>query len=230
MNRKLSFFIAAFTMTSIILFGQKTFTINNSSKIYNAKIQVEKCEDKTCSGSGTIKIYTKNNSRLLQEFKSEDLYFTLDHNNKPSTVMELYDEQSPLIFGDFNFDQNEDLAIINGNNSGYGLSSYDVYVYNVTRKQFVLSKELTELASTNLGMFDIDKKRKRLKTFTKSGCCWHQSTEYEVVPKKGLVRVYELTEDATKGDDYVYVTEEKFINGKWTKTTKKHRTKDYYKD
>ena len=216
------------TQTSF-LFGQKMFTISNASKNYKAKIQVQKCEDETCSGKGTVKLYAKNSSKLIQEFKSGDLYFNLDGNKNPSDKMELYDQESPLVFGDFNFDQSEDVAIRNGNNSGYGGASYDVYVYNITKKQFVKSKELTKLASTNLGMFEVDKTRKRIITSEKSGCCWHKSTEFTVVPNSGLLKVHEVEEDASKGDDFVYVTERKHVNGKWTKVTKKYPVKEYYK-
>jgi len=194
-------------------FAQKDFTISTASKTYTARIRVAACKAQTCSGKGTIKLYTANNSILLQEFKSRNLYFDLDANNNPSSKMEMYDEESPLYFNDFNFDGNEDLAIRNGNNSGYGGPSYDVYVFNVTKKKFVLSKELTNLASTNLGMFDIDKENKRLITYQKSGAAWHLKTGFKVVPQKGLVKVYELTEDATKGDDYVLVTEKILVEG-----------------
>jgi len=51
-----------------------------------------------------------------------------------------------------------------------------------------------------------------------------------VIPNRGLLKIYEMEEDASKGDDYVYVTERKHVNGKWTKSTKKYKTKDYYKD
>lgn len=134
-----------------------------------------------------------------------------------------------MIFDDFNFDGSEDLAIRNGNQSGYGGPSYDVYVYNSTRKQFVLSNELTALAYENLGMFQTDHKRKRIITFAKSGCCWHITTEYTVVPKKGLQKVYEMEEDAMDGE-YVTVTTRNLINNKWASQSKKYKIKDYYKE
>lgn len=230
MRLKPIFLICAILNITSLSYAQRSFTINNSSKIYTAKIQVEKCEDETCSGIGIVKLYAKNNSKHVQQFTSKDLYFNLDNDKNPSNKMELYDEQSPLIFGDFNFDGNEDIAIRNGNNSGYSGPSYDIYVYNKTKKQFVVSKELTNLASTKLGMFEIDKTRKRIKISEKSGCCWHKSTEFSVIPNSGLLKVYELEEDAAKGDDFVYVTERKLVNGRWTKAIKKHKIKDYYKD
>ncbi len=56
---------------------------------------------------------------------------------------------------------------------------------------------MTDLAQgVYLGMFEIDKKKKVLRNFSKSGCCWHQTEEFAVIgnrPKK----VLEITEDAT---------------------------------
>ena len=129
--------------------SQQEFSINNGSENYYSKITVEKCEDGTCSGKGTISIFVKSTKSLFQILSSDDLYFSLDVSNSPSVnVVELYGEQSQLIFDDFNFDGTEDLAIRNGNNSGYSGPSYDVYVYNANKKQFVFSSELTKLATS----------------------------------------------------------------------------------
>src|SRR5437870_11508281 len=105
MRFKCIFFICAILSIASLSFAQISFTVNNSSKIYTAKILVQKCEDETCSGKGTVTLYTKNNSKPVQQFTSKDLYFNLDSDKNPSKKMELYDEQSPLIFGDFNFDE-----------------------------------------------------------------------------------------------------------------------------
>lgn len=181
----------------MFLFAQNSFELKKGSTIYNAHIKAVHCEDGTCSGPGTIILTKKYDSTFNQVLNSDDLWFYLDSVQQPSVnIIQLYNEQSPLIFEDFNFDGHEDLAIRNGNNSNYSGPSYDVYVFNVTKKKFVLSDELTELATNNLGMFQTDQKRKRLITFAKSGCCWHITTEYAVVPGKGLEKVYEIEEDA----------------------------------
>ena len=74
----------------------------------------------------------------------------------------------------------------------------------------------------------------RLTVFAKSGCCWHQTTEYAVVPKRGLVATKILTEDAASADGrYVYVTTEtrsNGVNGKMVGKTKKYKMADYYPD
>ena len=211
--------------------AQASYIIKDGSKRFDASITVQSCNGDDCGGKGTVKLIDKKTKQLFQTFESEDLSLFLDKNQKPTVnVIQLYNEQSPLIFDDFNFDGTEDLAIRNGNQSGYGGPSYDVYVFNDTKKQFVPSDELTALAYGNLGMFQTDHTRKRLITYAKSGCCWHITTEYAVVPKKGLQKVYEMEEDATGGGEFVKVTTRKLINNKWSSSTKKYKTDDYYKE
>lgn len=233
-------FLIGLLMTTVNLFlgnlGAKAeeeehiFTINNGSNNYSATISVEKCADGNCEGKGTVKLTNKKTKKPFQTLTSKNLFFFLNENQKPTVnVIELYNEQSPLIFGDFNFDGTEDLAVRNGNDSAYGGPSYDVYVYNQTKKQLVLSKELTKLVVENLGMFQIDKKRQRLITFTKSGCCWHLTTEYSVIPKKGLVKVFELEEDA-QTLDFVTVTTRNLVKNKWVNKVEKFKAKEYYKN
>ena len=92
-----------------------------------------------------------------------------------------------------------------------------------------MSDELTELAVGNLGMFEIDSKRKRIITNSKSGCCWHQSAEYTVIPKIGLKLVYSQEENAT-GSEFVEVTTKELIKNKWKTKIKKYKIKEFYKD
>jgi hypothetical protein len=212
---------ASLLFFTVACFGQHHFSIDKASKKYNASISVSTCEDGTCEGKGVITL-TDKMGKPVQVLRSADLYFFLDSTQRPTAnIIQLYNEQSPLIFDDFNFDGQEDLAIRNGNNSGYGGPSYDVYVFNSSKNKFVLSKELTVLATENLGMFETDHKTNRLTTYGKSGCCWHITTEYSVVPKKGLVKVGEVTEDAT--GEKVIITTRKLVNNKWVKTVRKEK-------
>ena len=211
-------------------YAQQNFVINDGSNKYSVTLSVSKCEDGECSGEGTVQLFDKKSKALIQTLASIDLFFYLNENQQPSVnVIQLYDEQSPIQFDDFNFDGNQDLAIRNGNNGSYNGPSYDVYVFNITKKQFVISEELTALASENLGMFTTDAKTKRITTFAKSGCCYHITTKYKVVPGKGLVKVIEFEEDASGAeDDIVKVTTRNLIKNKWISKTKKYKIKDYY--
>ncbi|MCB2410078.1 XAC2610-related protein [Hymenobacter lucidus] len=211
--------------------AQRTFTISRASARYSATVTVAGCEADQCQGAGTIRLYDQQTKQLVQAFTSDDLTFYLDSRQQPSVkTVELYGEQSPLLFDDFNFDGTEDLAIRNGNNSGYGGPSYDVYVYASRPRKFIRSAELTALASEKLGMFMVDKKRKRLVTFEKSGCCWHLTTEYEVLPGKGLSEVLTIEENATGAGENVVVKTRRKTNGRWTTTTRSFPIKEYYKE
>ncbi|MBP6576436.1 MAG: hypothetical protein KA796_02120 [Chryseobacterium sp.] len=228
MKTKFGFLLIALSQ---FVSAQNNYIIKNGSKRFDAHITVQSCEGDNCGGKGIVKLIDKKTNQLFQTFESDDLSLFLDKNQKPTVnVIQLYNEQSPLIFDDFNFDGSEDLAIRNGNQSGYGGPSYDIYVYHSTKKQFVPSDELTSLAYENLGMFQTDSKRKRLITYAKSGCCWHITTEYAVIPKKGLQKVYEFEEDATGGGEFVKVITRNLINNKWVSKTKKYKIDDYYKD
>lgn len=207
------------------------FEIKNGSKNYDAKIDVE-CEQDQCGGKAKITLYQKGTKYEVQSFDSDELTMYLDKNFKPSVnVIQLYNEQSPLIFDDFNFDGAEDLAIRNGNYGSYGGPVYDIYVFNKTKKKFVFSDELSNLTQENLGMFQIDHDKKRIITFNKSGCCYHITSEYIVVPNKGLVLVHDFEEDATSvQDEKVKVTERNLVNGKWKEKTKYYPIDQYYKE
>jgi|GEM_PF-1886885 len=115
---------------------------------------------------------------------------------------------------DINFDNNPDLAILSGHNGGYGSRTHDIYLYDPSKDIFVLSDSFTQLASENLGMFDVDTENKEITTFTKSGCCMHWFYKYIVVDNE-LVLIYETEQDAVSIGGKVKITEKTLVDGKW---------------
>ena len=217
---------------STTLAAQKTFLLKKASKIFDVKIEIAGCEDDICEGKSVFYLMKKNQKKPFQTIKMANSYLELGENQKPTAnLIELYGmNNSGIIFEDFNFDRIEDIAIRNGNDGAYNGPSYDVFLFSKTKNRFVENAPLTELASNNLGMFTVDNKNKTIETFTKSGCCWHQTTRYKVInnrPKK----VYVFTEDASgDSENMKLITETLLPSGKWKKTTKKVKIKDYYKD
>jgi hypothetical protein len=210
-------------LLGINAFAQQKFEIRNASKNFNVRVEVEKCAGGFCEGAATFRLLKKGGKKPFQVFKLADTSLWLDKNGKAqANTTILYDEQSAVNFGDFNFDGAEDLALCDGTNGGYGMPSYQVYLFSPQSKKFVRSAPLTNLAQgVNLGMFEVDAKRKVLRTFSKDGCCWHQTQEFQVVgnrPKK----ILEITEDATIPDETkVEVTTKKLAGGRWRTSVKK---------
>lgn len=213
------------------IFAGQTFLLKDASKNYDVKINIAKCEEDTCQGKATVTIHKKNQPQILQTINLPEMFLELGENKKPTAnLIELYGENnSGVVFDDYNFDGTDDLALRNGNNGAYGGPSYDVLLFSKATGKFVKNSALTKLASENLGLFTVNKSRKTLETFNKSGCCWHETVRYSVVNNRPA-KVYVLTEDAAGGSDKVKITTETLVKGKWRKTTKTALVKDYYKE
>ncbi|HEX8289679.1 MAG TPA: hypothetical protein VF556_16980 [Pyrinomonadaceae bacterium] len=230
--KKYFFIVVLFTLFfAQSTFAQKTFLLKGASKTYDVKITIAKCEKDICEGKATVFLMKKNQTTPFQTVRMPNLYLELGDDRKPTAnLIELYGmNNSGVVFEDFNFDGADDLALRNGNEGAYGGPSYDILLFSKARNNFLINRELSELASSNLGLFDVDKKNKTIETFTKSGCCWHQTTRYRVInnrPKK----VYAFTEDATAANDKVILTTETLNAGKWRKTKKTVLRKDYYNE
>ena len=64
-------------------------------------------------------------------------------------------------------------------------------------------------------MFTVDREKKQLETFDKSGCCLHITERYSVTRGR-LVKVFEEVEDATiPNETKVKITTKTRVNGKW---------------
>lgn len=208
----------------------QVFEIRHGSALYDASIETV-CKQDDCDGAADISLFRKGSAQLFQKFYSDELTMYLDEKLQPSVnVVQLYGEQSPLIFQDMNFDGSEDLAIRNGNYGAYGGPVYDIYVFNRSKQKFVFSEELSVLTQENLGMFAVDQKLKRIITFNKSGCCYHIRSEYRVIPQKGLQLVREFIEAVVTAGDKVEVTDRKLVKGKWKEQVRYYPIDQYYKN
>lgn len=230
------FIIVALLITTRTIFAQQSFLLKDASKIYDVRIKIAKCDFadasyKTCEGRATVSLSKKNQSKAFQTIEMPNMFLELGEDSKPTAnLIELYGENnSGVVFDDYNFDGIEDLALRNGNDGAYGGPSYDVFLFSKTANKFVKSGELTKLASENLGLFTVDAKKKTLETFSKDGCCYHETTRYKIVGNRPR-KVYVFIEDAANGGDTVTLTAKTFVGGKWKKSVRYAKTKDYYKD
>ena len=196
--------------------AQREFELKNASKHFDIKIRVAKCDDEYCSGKASFSFSRKGEPMPYQVIDLPDTLIQLESNGKPlvnDTL--LYDEQSVVDIGDYNFDGMEDVAICNGQNGSYGMPSYNIYLSSRAAGKFVYNAALSKLGG-HLGMFTVDKKNKTLETFDKDGCCWHITERYKVVSDRP-VKVFEEVEDATADTNSkrVKVTTKQLVAGKW---------------
>ena len=206
--------------------AQKTFDLKDASKYFDIKIKVAKCEDGFCSGKASFSFYKKGGTTPYQVINLDDTQIQLDESgNAQANISMLYDNQSAVNVGDFNFDGMEDVAICDGANGSYGGPSYKVYLSSKSAGKFVYNKAFSDLGG-HLGMFEVDAKKKVLRIFDKSGCCWHVTEEYSVINGKP-VKVFVEEEDATIPDETkVKITTKTLVKGKWQTKTKLVKRED----
>jgi len=210
--KKLLFFMLLFGSSA---FAQQKFDIKDASSFFDIKVSVAECADGYCTGKATFSFYKKGGKTAYQIINLPDTQIELDESGSPNVNQTLlYDKQSAVNVGDYNFDGMEDVALCNGSNGSYGMPSYAVYLSSRAAKKFVYSKPFSALG-VHLGMFETDMEKKVLRTFDKSGCCWHITEEFSVVnnlPRK----ILSVEEDATIADETkVKVTTKTLVGGKW---------------
>ena len=217
-------------------FAQETFKIGSSSAVYDIVVTIDRCDEEQkslnlCIGPGRVSIYRKGMAFPFQVLSLKNINVNKDqlaYNPEiDRTTRKLYDDEYSFIFGDFNFDGKEDLAICNGRNGGYGAPSYNVYLYNGTSSKFVENVSLSKLTEGYLGLFFVDSRKRQLLAYSKSGCCHHETEVYKVLRNKPVL-VEKIIEEAS-GDDargYVVVlTTRKLVNGTWVKRVSKKKIK-----
>jgi len=218
-----------FALTLILLlasstFAQKAFDIKKASKYFDVKVDVTQCDDDYCTGAAKFSFFKKGGAKPYQVISLDNTQIQLSESGQPLTnISLLYADQSVLNVGDYNFDGMEDIAICDGPNGSYGGPSYRVYLSSRSVGKFIFNKEFSALGE-HLGMFEIDKKKKRLKTFDKSGCCYHIAEEF-VVRENKPVRVLSVEEDLAGTDGRAKITTKTLVGGKW-KTSVKYGKRD----
>ena len=199
-------------------FSQTTFVIKNASKAFKVQVKVAKCDDLSCSGNVSFAIYNKRAVKPFQTIHLKETQMSLDDNVKPeiATVKDRKNGKwSSVYFEDSDFDGLEDLAVADGNNGGYGGTSYRIYLFDQTRKRFMFSRLFTRLGQgPYMGIPEINIKNKTLEVFWESGVGFHQTERYSV-SRKRLQKTYEYSESTMIGDGNRYITTKKLINGKW---------------
>ncbi len=151
---------------------------------------------------------------VLETYTTDFPTYLLDENHEAiPNIKELpYGSQSVLLYEDYNFDGVKDFALMNGNNSCYGGPSFDIYL--AENNSFEYSESFSALSNDYCGMFQIDPETKTIHTMTKSGCCWHQFSEFKVVNNEP--KAVKIVEEGMSAEPpgLVEVHTEEWKNGK----------------
>lgn len=164
----------------------------------------------------------KTNSEALKAYTNGFPYYLLNEEDEAvPNIKELpYGSQSVLIYEDYNFDGIPDFAIMNGYNSCYGGPSFDIYLVDKSRKLHY-SKGFSVLSNNYCGMFQINDENQTIHTMTKSGCCWHQFSEFKVIDNEP--KVIKIIEEAyLSNNNFIEVTEINYKDGKELSETKNY--------
>lgn len=178
------------------IFAQKTYKIEILKDSLYAEYSLTNKFEEDGFKMGTVSVFeTKKDIPFIQ---IDSIEMPFDFRFEDLTDLEIqeipYENQSLVIYEDFNFDGNNDLALFEGNFGCYGGPSYIVYLFN--ENQFTYNQDFTDLVINNCGFFSIDKEKKQLRTFTKSGCCWHSYSTYQIV-NNGIEEIERIEENAT---------------------------------
>lgn len=209
-----------------------TYHLTDPAKKYGIDVIFPTPPSKSYEGApATVILHDKAGGRELQRIESQDAYVTFTENGNQLEINRapMYGDQSVLFFDDFNFDGQQDLAVRNGSEGGYGGPSYDVYLFDPASSKLHFNEAFSNLTRDGqLGMFGSDAKTRRLYTSSKSGCCWHQEATWAVIDNVPQM-VGEKIEDATAGvsaqwpmlpQGYIQELDRELIDGQWKETSR----------
>jgi hypothetical protein len=177
--------LIAFASTPAVEAAQ-TFVLPEASTRFDVELSSQSCDKDSCTGPMTVALYRKGTKSKVRSFSEKSCVVQLTKRGIPYvSVAKLYEVDAAIVFDDFNFDGEEDFAIKRETGVGYSGLAYTVYLWNPTAKRLEKSKALSDLVGEGaLGFFKVDTERQRLMTFSKDGCCLHQTMEYAVVDGK----------------------------------------------
>lgn len=211
------FLVFTSTLSATAQASNQHYQIEEFSDDYSAIIIPT--EDEDGESNSIIKVINaKTGQTMISQPASLDIEYELDNSKErqlsdkisANIANRYYGEHSVLIYDDFNFDDQKDLALRDGRNGCYGGPSYQVYLKQ--GDTFVHSDGFTDLAQGYCGFFGIDKDSETLNTMTKSGAAWHQFSEYKVINDEPVV--VRIIEEEWNNRSLLSITESKKINGK----------------
>jgi uncharacterized protein YecT (DUF1311 family) len=120
-----------------------------------------------------------------------------------------------IVLSDIDGDGNEDLAVFSGMGGAYGGASYDVFLFDKTRRSFVRNEALSKLTLGKSGLFLVVDGN--ILASSKSGCCLHTTEKY-ALSKGQLMLTERVLEDSTGNPPAPKRTVFRMVDGKLKQT------------
>jgi len=197
--------------SAVNIFSQSEYLINDFSNEYFAKIVIGTDQNAEVFKTGKVIIFRKKDNVEILNVNSEKFEFDIQTDSNKNIS---YKDQNVIVYKDFNFDGENDLAI-----QDYFSSkgpSYTIYLYN--KDSFQLDRTFTEIIQNSQGNYELDPASKTIQTMSSGGCCWHSFSTFIV--KEG--KPYPSREEVKESDlPFNINTTKEWSDGKMTVTIEK---------
>jgi uncharacterized protein len=178
-----------------------------------------------CSGPAVVQIARKDSGQILQTIAVPNIEMHILDDKQPlANSNAMYSYGGIINLTDYNLDGKPDFALQTGNAGPYAQPSYDIFL-NDGDNGFKHSAALTDLSRGSLNSISVD--GNQLVVTSKSGCCVHYTSWYNVVDNLP-VPSRQLVLDSASDEKYDLMITNAWKNGKWQRVTvKKDRKSDY---
>lgn len=205
--------IAATMLLSVSSFAAQTGTkvIENSKRV-DVRVTVDECSmNQVTKCPAKFAFYRVDATKPFQ-------VITVD------TAFAAEDAAHDVIFGDFNFDGLEDVAISDGMDGGYITPSYQIFILSRTTNRYVHHEELSKLSQgPSMGLFDVDKRKRLLYTRWREGCCYFIKEGFDIINGKPRKVVKVIVDESSADRQWDVITTSKLVKGRWKTWTKRVR-------
>ena len=204
----------------------REYFVQTKSKKYEVAVKITRFspfeEEPEKRVSGIVRILDKKKQKTLQKLPLKLFYFI------PDTAQNLkkYDltENEIIKFEDYNFDGNEDIAILNGEIGPHFTSLYDIYLYDSLSKHFQKNKYYTKIIQyTDIG-FTTDKTKKTFNVSEMLGA-WG-AYEYIYTIKNNRPSLIKEIKFEIISKDSSKITKKTRLNGKWRTVVRYEKDKN----
>jgi len=185
-------------------FGQSEYIINDFSDSFYARVIMG--HDKV----STITIKRKKDDFSLLKVESQQI----DFDDKSGKKIVLYKDQSAIVYDDFNFDGEKDLAI----QEFFSTKGPAYLIYLFQDNSFKPDIEFTRIIQNSQGNYELNPVSKTIKTTSSDGCCSHSSATF-VVKDGDLFPLNEKSEEIAQ--PFTTITTREWKDGKKTTTIDK---------